>query len=88
MVDRLKWINEIMHRFVTKIYWERTKSHEWLDTDFEEMVGHWVSQNLQIEDTVNTAINNSYKSDTEGYRIEFESYTDAPEETKFSEREG
>jgi catechol 2,3-dioxygenase-like lactoylglutathione lyase family enzyme len=27
-------------------------------------------------------------SDPDGYRIDFESYTDAPEETEFSEREG
>jgi hypothetical protein len=65
-VDRLTWINEIMHRVVTKIYCERTKSREWSDTDFEEMVRHWVNQNLQIKDTVNNAINNSYKYTTEG----------------------
>jgi hypothetical protein len=64
-VDRLKWINEIMHRVVAKIYCERTKSHEWSDTDFENMVGDWVSQNLQIEDTINKAISNSYKYTTE-----------------------
>src|SRR5215813_2635421 len=54
-VDQLKWINEIMHRVVAKIYCERTKSHEWSDTDIENMVGHWVSQNFRIEDTVNSA---------------------------------
>ena len=27
-------------------------------------------------------------SDPDGYRIDFESYTDAPEETEFSEHEG
>ena len=65
-IDQLKWINEIMHRVIAKIYCERTKSHEWLDTDFEDMVGGWVSQNLQIEDIVNNAINNSYKYAAEG----------------------
>ena len=65
-VDRLKWINEIMHRVVVKIYCERTKSHEWSDTDFEGMVRHWVSKNLQIEDTVNNAIKDSYRYTTDG----------------------
>jgi hypothetical protein len=64
-VDQLKWINEIMHRVIAKIYCERTKSHEWSDTDFEDMVRDWVSNNLEVEDVLNNAINYSYKYTTE-----------------------
>lgn len=60
-VDQLKWINEIMHRVVRKITYEREATLQWLDTDLQDNVAHWVSQNPRIAPIINYAINRSYK---------------------------
>jgi hypothetical protein len=33
-VERIKWINEILHRATAKVYVLRLKTHEWTEEDF------------------------------------------------------
>jgi hypothetical protein len=59
-VERMKRINEIMHRVTAKISCERTQDHEWLDTDMEKMVSSWTNQTAYLELLINYAIERSY----------------------------
>ena len=61
-VDRIKWINEILHRVTAKVWVLRLKSHEWTETDFADEIRHWVSQNQAIAGEVGWAIKSSYKA--------------------------
>ena len=61
-VDRMKWVNEILHRVTSKIRVLRQNEHEWSEEDFWEGIQHWVSQNSAIEPLVNDAVSWSYKS--------------------------
>ncbi|MBU2713197.1 hypothetical protein [Zooshikella harenae] len=61
-VDRMKWLNEIIHRIPSKLSQLRNQNYEWENTQFEEMVLHWVKQNTAICKEVNNAIGYSYKA--------------------------
>jgi len=61
-VDRLKWLNEIMHRVTSKIRVLRLNEHEWTEEDSWQDVLHWINQNKALEPYVNTAIKWSYNS--------------------------
>ncbi len=61
-VDRMKWVNEILHRVTSKIRVLRLKEHEWSEGDFWQDIRHWVSQNRAIEPLVNDAVSWSYNS--------------------------
>lgn len=60
-IEQMKWINEIMHRVVRKITYEREQTHKWLDTDMENLVAGAIKQQPGIRTIVNRAINASYK---------------------------
>ena len=61
-VDRMKWVNEILHRVTSKIRVLRLNEHEWSEEDFWQGIRHWVSQNNAIEPLVSDAASWSYKS--------------------------
>ena len=61
-VDRMKWINEILHRVTAKVRVLRLKTHEWTEADFAADVRHWVSQNRAIAGDVGWAIKSSYRT--------------------------
>lgn len=59
-VDRMKWINEIMHRLTAKIFVTRRNEHEWTEQDVWEMIKDYVSQNPGIRGEVENAVLRSY----------------------------
>ena len=59
-VDRMKWINEIMHRITAKISVTRRNEHEWTEQDIWGMIKGYVAQNPGIRGEVGTAILHSY----------------------------
>lgn len=61
-VDRMKWVNEILHRVTSKIRVLRLNEREWPEEDFWQSVQHGVSQNTAIESLVNAAVSWSYES--------------------------
>jgi len=61
-VDRLKWLNESMHRITSKIRVLRLNEHEWTEEDSWQDIQHWVTQNKTVEPYVNTAVKWSYNS--------------------------
>jgi len=59
-VDRMKWINEIMHRVTAKISITRRNDHKWTEQDTWEMIKGFVSHNPGIGTEVGNAILSSY----------------------------
>jgi len=37
-VDRMKWVNEILHSVTARVYVLRLKTHEWTEEDFERLI--------------------------------------------------
>ena len=61
-VDRIKWVNEILHRVTSKVRVLRLNEHEWSEEDSWQDIQHWVSQNRETESLVNAAVSWSYDS--------------------------
>jgi hypothetical protein len=69
-VDRMKWINEIMHRITAKISITRQNEHEWTEQDLWEMIKDYAAQNPGIRGEVGNAILHSYSHVISGGWIE------------------
>jgi hypothetical protein len=63
-VERMKWINEILHRATAKVWVLRLGTHEWTEEDFGSLVRDYVEQHEGIENEVLAAVNRSYRSVT------------------------
>ena len=61
-VERLRLVNEIMHRVTSKVYVLRLNLHEWTEEDTWKMIEGYVAENKDIEPDVNAAIRFSYNS--------------------------
>jgi hypothetical protein len=61
-VERMKWINEIMHRVVMKSAYLRMKRNEDSETDSWEGIKHWVAQCPDLGAEVEWAIERSYET--------------------------
>jgi hypothetical protein len=59
-IDRLKWVNEILHRVTAKILYLRRHQNTWSETDSWESIKHWVGQNPAIGGDIGWAIQTSY----------------------------
>jgi hypothetical protein len=61
-VERMKWINEILHRVTAKVYVLRLKTHEWTEEDFERFLLESVSAHPGIAHEVGWAVRFSYRA--------------------------
>ena len=61
-VERMKWINEIMHRVVTKSAALRKNKNEYSEADFWGMMEHYMSLCPEITDEVVFATIGSYST--------------------------
>jgi hypothetical protein len=61
-VDRMKWVNEVLHRVTSKIRVLRLNEHEWSEEDFWQSIQHWVGRNKAIESLVDAAVSWGYRS--------------------------
>ena len=61
-IERLKWINEILHRVVMKSAYLRMGRNEWSETDSWESIEHWVAQAPELSAEVEWALKLSYDS--------------------------
>jgi hypothetical protein len=62
-VERIKWINEILHRVTAKVYALRL-GHEWTEEDFGSMVRDFADIHPGIKGEVFAAVNRSYRAIT------------------------
>jgi hypothetical protein len=63
-VERMKWINEILHRATAKVWVLRLRAHEWTEEDFDSLVEGYAAQCEGIKAEVFAAINRSYRAVT------------------------
>jgi hypothetical protein len=61
-VDRIKWVNEILHRITNKVGVLRLNLHEWTESDTWEMIQFSIEQNKNISGDIGWAIKSSYES--------------------------
>jgi hypothetical protein len=55
-VDRMKWVNEILHRVTAKVYVLRLKTHEWTEEDFESLILEYVAAHPGIAGEIGWAV--------------------------------
>jgi hypothetical protein len=61
-LDRMKWVNELLHRVTAKIYVLRLKTHEWTEADFGELIDGYMRSHPGIASIVEGAVGYSYRS--------------------------
>jgi hypothetical protein len=59
-VDRIYWVNEILHRVTAKVYTLRLDLHEWAGADNWAMIEGYTARNKAVEKDVMAAIKFSY----------------------------
>src|SRR5947207_1955787 len=60
--ERMKWVNEILHRVTAKVYVLRLKTHEWTEADFESLILEYVAAHPGIAGEVGWAVRASYRT--------------------------
>jgi hypothetical protein len=61
-VDRMKWVNEILHRVTAKVYVLRLKTHEWTEEDFESLILECMASHPGITAEIWNAVRHSYQT--------------------------
>lgn len=61
-VERMKWLNEIMHRVVMKSAFLRMERNQYSDAESWEDIKHWVAQSPDLSSAVEWALKTSYQS--------------------------
>lgn len=61
-VERMKWLNEIMHRVVMKSAFLRMERNQYSDAESWEDIKHWVAQSPDLGSAVEWALKTSYQS--------------------------
>jgi hypothetical protein len=63
-VERMKWVNEVLHRVTAKVCVLRRKTHEWTEADFEDMLLGYIQSHPGIASDIESAMQNSYRTVT------------------------
>ncbi len=61
-VERMKWVNEILHGATAKVWVLRIKLHEWTEEDFVSDIIHYVNLNSGIVGEVSAAVHRSFQA--------------------------
>jgi hypothetical protein len=61
-VERMKWVNEVLHQITAKIWVLRLKTHEWTETDFGDMLEDYMGEHPNIAITIESAVKHSYRT--------------------------
>jgi hypothetical protein len=61
-VDRVRWVNEILHRATAKVWVLRLNTHEWTEEDFGSLVAGYVADCPGIAAEVRAALDRSYRA--------------------------
>ena len=61
-VERIKWINEILHTATAKVWALRLRTHTWSEEDFGAIVRDYVEKHEGIEEVVRWAVHSSYRT--------------------------
>ncbi len=61
-VERIRWVNEILHRATAKVWVLRLNTHEWTEEDFGSLVAGCVAHCPGIAAEVRAALDRSYRA--------------------------
>ncbi len=61
-VDRMRWVNEILHRVTAKAHVLRVNAHEWAEEDFEGLILEHVAACPGIAGEVGWAVKDAYRT--------------------------
>ena len=61
-VERMKWLNEILHRATAKVWVLRLKTHQWSEEVFGALLQGYVGLCEGIKVDVLAAVNRSYRA--------------------------
>lgn len=61
-IERMKWVNEVLHRVTAKVYVLRLKTHEWTEEDFENLILDYVTSHPDIASDIGSAVLASYRT--------------------------
>jgi len=61
-ITQMKWLNEILHRIISKCRVERIQKHTCSEASVIEMMNHYVKEEPSIGGSVAWAIQSAYKS--------------------------
>jgi hypothetical protein len=61
-VERMKWINKLLHRVTAKVYVLRLKTHEWTEEDFGNLIRDDIRSHPGIAEEVIRAVLRTYRS--------------------------
>jgi hypothetical protein len=61
-VDRMKWVNEVLHRVTAKVYVLRLRTHEWTEADFEDLLLGYARSHPGIAADLGWAVRQSYQA--------------------------
>ena len=60
-VERMKWVNEVLHRVTAKVSVLRLQTHEWTETDFEDLLLGYVQSHPGIAPDIGWAVQHCYR---------------------------
>lgn len=63
-VERMKWVNELLHRVTAKVYVLRLKTPEWTESDFGNLLQEYLQSHQNIGPVVEWAVRHSYQAVT------------------------
>jgi hypothetical protein len=61
-VERMKWVNELLHRVTAKVYSQRLSPGAWTEEDFGDMVEAYIRSDTGIGPEVERAVRLSYRA--------------------------
>jgi hypothetical protein len=64
MVERMKWVNEVLHAATAKVWALRLNTREWSEGDFGALVAHYVGVCPALAGDLSAAVSMAYESVT------------------------
>ncbi len=61
-IERMKWLNELQHRIISKISVERTQSHEWKESDINSLILEIIKNCPGVSSDISWIIQTSYNN--------------------------
>jgi hypothetical protein len=61
-VDRMKWVNEVLHSVTAKVWVLRLRTHEWPEADFGQLLAEYADAHPGIRPALAEAVSRSYRA--------------------------
>lgn len=61
-VDRMRWVNEVLHGVTAKVGVLRLRTHEWAEADFGQLLAEYAVAHPGIQTAIAAAVSRSYRA--------------------------